>query len=61
MMPKSPRFNLVIEVPHWASEADGIRRRRAMLKRLSRSCGVHCVSVVPADEHQPKLSASDAL
>ncbi len=42
-----PRYQLLIEVQHQADDPDGVRRLRMALKRLLRSFGLRCVSVVP--------------
>jgi hypothetical protein len=57
------RYIVTLEAPHWGDEADGIRRLRAMLKRLGRGYGLHCIEVrtdepfdpdgAPAAEPQP--------
>jgi hypothetical protein len=52
-MRKGRRYVLVVEVPLWADEADGVRRLRALLKRLCRGYQIHCVKAEPIDEPQP--------
>jgi hypothetical protein len=41
---------VTLETPSWGGESDGIRRLRAMLKRLGRGYGLRCVDVRPADK-----------
>lgn len=42
-----PRFQIIIEAPHNATDAAGVRRLRGLLKRLGRSCGLRCVDLRP--------------
>lgn len=46
------RYSVILETPAWGDNADGIRRLRAMLKRLGRGYGLRCVEVKPASEPQ---------
>jgi hypothetical protein len=50
---KGRRYIVTLEAPHWVDEADGIRRLRAMLKRLGRGYGLHCVEVRVDEPHVP--------
>ena len=44
------RYTVTLETPHWGDEADGIRRLRAMLKRLGRGYGLRCLELQPVEE-----------
>jgi hypothetical protein len=49
-MKTGARYTVILETPSWGDEADGIRRMRAMLKRIGRGYGLRCIDVKPADE-----------
>lgn len=56
-MPNAQRFTVTLEAPPWASDADGYRRLRAMLKRLARGYRLHCVDVRPVGSERPPIPA----
>jgi hypothetical protein len=56
-MSSGRRYNVILETPHWGDEADGIRRLRAMLKRLGRGYGLRCVDVQPVED--PRTPSAD--
>ncbi len=54
-MSNSRHYVVTLETPSWGDEADGVRRLRAMLKRLARGYGLRCVSAEPAQPSKNPL------
>lgn len=58
-MPTGPKFTVTLEAPRWPTDAAGIRRLRAMLKRLGRGYGLRCVDMRPAEPTSGRCSPPD--